>query len=189
MGLKTIGIRNTTTEFGLLARALHWLVAVGIFVLLYLGIQQSGLESGPEKTEIRAIHGSVALTVFFLMSIRITWRWMNDIPAHPGGTPAWSRMVAKIVHLGLYVVVFTQLLAGAMVVATGGKALPFFGLFSIPLPVAENHDRHEWFEGIHEFTWKPLAALLVIHVLGALYNHFVAKNDVVRRMTFGSRSD
>lgn len=184
-----MGLRNTTTDFGLLARALHWLVAVGIFILLYLGIQQSGLERGPEKTEIRAIHGSVALAVFFLMSIRIIWRWMNEIPAHPSGTPAVSGVVAKIVHLGLYIAVFLQLSAGAMVVATGGKALSFFGLFSIPLPVAENRENHEWFEGIHEFVWKPLAALLVIHLLGALYNHFVAKNDVLRRMTIGSRSD
>ncbi len=45
---------------------------------------------------------------------------------------------------------------GAMTVATGGKGLPFFGWFSIPLPV-----------------------------LAALYNHFVARNGVLRRMTVG----
>jgi cytochrome b561 len=27
--------------------------------------------------------------------------------------------------------------------------------------------------------------LIVLHILGALYNHFVAKNDVLRRMTHG----
>ena len=45
---------------------------------------------------------------------------------------------------------------GAMTVATGGQGFPFFGWFSIPL-----------------------------HVLAALYNHFVAMNDVLRRMTLG----
>jgi len=63
--------------------------------------------------------------------------------------------------------------------------LPVFGLFSIPLPVAEDHDAHEFWEEVHEFVWKPLAALVVLHILGALYNHFVVKNDVLRRMTHG----
>lgn len=180
-----MGLRNTTGEFGTLAKALHWLVAIGIFTLLYLGLQQAGMEKGPVKSEIRFIHGSIALTVLVLMTIRIIWRWMNDVPAHPAGTPVWQRLATKAVHWGLYVVIFVQLTAGAMTVATGGKDLPFFGLFSIPLPVAENHDNHEFWEEIHKFTWKPIAALLTLHVLAALYNHFVARNDVLRRMTVG----
>ena len=88
-------------------------------------------------------------------------------------------------HWGLYIVVFLQLLAGAMVTATGGRGLPVFGLFSFPLPVAEDHEAHEFWEEVHEFVWKPLAALVILHILGALYNHFVVKNDVLRRMTHG----
>ncbi len=180
-----MALRNTAAEFGSLAKTLHWLIAIGIFVLIYLGIQQSGLERGPEKTEIRFIHGSTALAVFVLMTVRIVWRFMNEVPAHPDGLPAWQRLSASVVHWGLYVVVFLQLIAGGMVVATGGRALPFFGLFSVPLPVEENHDNHEFWEEIHEFAWKIIAVLLVVHVIGAIYNHFIAKNDIVRRMTVG----
>jgi cytochrome b561 len=91
------------------------------------------------------------------------------------------------VHWGLYAAVFVQLLSGGMAVATGGKALPFFGLFSVSLPVAESRDSHELWEEVHEFAWRIVAALLVVHVLGALFNHFVARNDVLRRMTVGIR--
>lgn len=178
-------MRNTEMEYGAIAKALHWLVAIGIFALLYLGLQQSGMEKGPEKSEIRFIHGSIAVTVFVLITVRIIWRWMNDAPAHPVGTAAWQRLTASVVHWGLYLAVFAQITAGAMTVATGGENLPFFGLFSIPLPVAENLDNHDFWEGVHVFTWKPIAALLTLHVLGALYSHFVVKNDVLRRMTVG----
>jgi cytochrome b561 len=58
----------------------------------------------------------------------------------------------------------------------------------IPVPIAENHDAHEFWEGIHEFAWKPLAALLVLHILASLYNHFIAKNDVLHRMTIGTQN-
>ena len=180
-----MGLRNTATEFGTLAKALHWLVTIGIFVLIYLGIEQSGMERGPEKDEIRFIHGSIALVVLFLMTIRIFWRWMNEVPVHPDGMAPWQRRIATVVHWGLYVTVFTQLTAGAMIVATAGKGLPFFGLFSLPLPVVENHDNPEWWEEVHEFVWMPVAELITVHIIGALYNHFIAKNDVFRRMTVG----
>lgn len=73
---------------------------------------------------------------------------------------------------------------------TLAKALHWFvaaGLFSILLPVAESRDSHEFWEEIHEFAWKIVAALIVVHILGAIYNHFIAKNDVLRRMTLGTR--
>lgn len=122
------------------------------------------------------------------MTVRIVWRFMNEVPAHPEGMPGWQRVAATLVHWGIYITVYVQLMAGALIVATGGKPLPFFGLLSIPLPIAENHDKHEFWEEIHEFTWKIVAALLVMHLLAALYNHFVAKNDVLRRMTVGTRN-
>lgn len=180
-----MALRNTQTEFGTLAKALHWLVTIGLFVLIYLGLEQSGMEKGPERDEIRFIHASIALVVLCLMTIRIVWRWMNEVPGHPDGMAAWQRLSATAVHWGLYVAVFVQLTAGAMIVATAGKGLPFFGFFSIPLPVVENHDNHEWWEEVHEFVWIPIAVLITVHILGALHNHFIAKNDVLRRMTFG----
>lgn len=180
-----MALKNTSDEFGTLARALHWLVAIGIFALIYLGLEQAGLERGDEKSRIRFIHASIAMAVFILMTVRIVWRFANDVPAHPEGMQAWQRLSASVVHWGLYVAIFLQLFAGGMTVATGGKALPFFGLFSVPLPVAQNREGHELWEEVHEFAWKIVAVLLVVHILGALFNHFVAKNDVLRRMTIG----
>lgn len=182
-----MGLRNTEAEFGSLAKALHWLAAIGIFALIYYGLLQSDMERGDAKSQIRFIHASIALAVFILMTIRIVWRFMNDVPGYPEGMPGWQRLSASVVHWGLYLFVFVQLVSGGMTVATGGKALPFFGLFAVPLPVAEDHDNHEFWEEIHEFSWKIVAALLVVHVVGAIYNHFVAKNDVLRRMTVGNR--
>jgi cytochrome b561 len=182
-----VGLRNSNTEYGSLAKALHWLVTIGLFALIYLGLEQAGMERGDEKSRIRFIHASIATITLMLMTIRLVWRFANDTPAHPDGMPGWQRMSSSIVHWGLYISVFVQLLAGAMVLTTGGRGLPVFNFFSIPLPVAENHDAHEWWEGVHEFAWKPLAVLLTVHVLAALYNHFIVKNDVLRRMTVGAK--
>jgi cytochrome b561 len=168
-----------------LARWLHWLAAIGIFYLIYLGLEQSNMERGDAKSAVRALHGSVAAVVFLIMTVRVVWRFMNQTPAHPENTPGWQNAIATLVHWGLYITVFVQLVAGMMVVATGGKPVPFFGLFSVPLPVSEDRDAHHFWEEVHEFTWTIIAALLIVHVLAAIYNHFVLKNDVLRRMTSG----
>lgn len=183
-----MALRNTATEWGWLARALHWLIAIGIFWLIWLGLSQADMPRGDERLAIRATHASWALLVFTLMTIRLVWRLLNPTPAHPDGMPGWQRTTATLVHWAIYVAVFLQLAAGAMTTATGDRPLPFFGLFSIPLPVAASDEAHEFWEEIHEFTWKPLAALIVLHFLAALYNHFVRKNDVLRRMTVGAPS-
>ena len=179
-------LRNTANEWGWLARVLHWLVAIGILWLIWLGLSQADMSNGEERAAIRFTHASWALLVFTLMTIRLVWRLLNPTPAHPEGMPAWQRAAATLVHWAIYIAVFVQLLAGAMTTATGDKPLPFFGLFSIPLPVDASRDAHEFWEEIHEFTWKPLAALIVLHFAAALYNHFVKKNDVLRRMTVGA---
>lgn len=179
---------NTQFEYGTVAKWLHWLVALGIVALIVLGLQQSDMDSGPQRTAIRELHGSIALLVLALMVARLAWRWAQVTPSHPPGIPGWQRASAALVHGAIYVAVFVQLASGALVVATGGRPLAFFGLFSIPLPVAEDHDTHELLEEVHEIGWKLLAGLVAVHVLAALYHHFILKNDVLKRMTVGAGS-
>ena len=178
-------LKNTNTEYGTVSKALHWLIAIALFALIYLGLEQAGMDKGDERSRIRFIHASIASITLMLMTIRIIWRFMNTVPADPDGMPVWQRTMSSIVHWGLYITVFAQLFAGAMMNGTGGRGLPVFGLFTIPLGIAENHDAHEWWEEVHEVLWIPVAVLLGVHILGALYNHFIVKNDIVRRMTVG----
>ena len=82
-----MALRNSSTDWGLAAKLLHWLVAIGIFWLIWLGLQQADLPRGEEKLAIRATHASWALLVLFLMTIRVVWRLLNETPAHPGAMP------------------------------------------------------------------------------------------------------
>ena len=66
-----MGLRNTATEWGSAAKALHWLIAIGLFALIYLGLEQAGMERGDEKSQLRFIHASIATTLLVLMTTRI----------------------------------------------------------------------------------------------------------------------
>ncbi len=181
-----MGLRNTASEYGSLSKWLHWLIVIGIAVILYMGLQQAGMERGPEKSELRVVHGSIALIVLLLMTVRLVWRVMNKTPAHPDGMPGWQRVSATLIHWGIYIAVFAQLLSGPITIATGGRPVPFFGLFSFSLPVEQTEEAHHFWEDVHKFSWKIVATIVVVHILGALYNHFIARNDALRRMTVGA---
>jgi cytochrome b561 len=58
-------------------------------------------------------------------------------------------------------------------------------LLGIALPaIYQSQDRamHELFEDSHKIIAYLLAALIVVHVLGALRHHLIKHNDVLTRM-------
>jgi cytochrome b561 len=84
----------------------------------------------------------------------------RGVPAEAEAGTALTRFAAKVVHLGLYLLML---------------ALPITGLAA-------------WFGGItsaadvHELM-KPLLILLIaLHVIGALWHQFVLKDNLLARM-------
>jgi cytochrome b561 len=63
-----------------------------------------------------------------------------------------------------------------------------FGWFQFPALVAENKGLHETLEGVHEALFYAMLVVAVVHILAALYHHFVLKDGVLRRMLPFSRS-
>ncbi|HEY6995557.1 MAG TPA: cytochrome b/b6 domain-containing protein, partial [Xanthobacteraceae bacterium] len=45
-----------------------------------------------------------------------------------------------------------------------------------------------WFEESHKILAYVLAAVVLVHVIGALRHHLLKRNDVLRRMTWGARA-
>jgi cytochrome b561 len=178
-----MALRNTKGSYGWLAKLLHWVIALLLVGLVYAGLTFNGMERGPDRTELAALHKSMALLTLLLMTARLVWKFMNPRPADPTGTPVWQNTAATLTHWLLYAAVYFQLTAGILV--SGQRAVSFFGLFEIPPFLEQNEEQHEFFEGLHAWGWKILAGLVTLHVLAALYHRIKLKDDVLRRMTTG----
>jgi cytochrome b561 len=176
-------LKNTAQSYGWLAKLLHWVIALLLVGLVYAGLTFNGMERGPERTELAALHKSMALLTLLLMSIRLVWKFMNTRPTAPVGTPGWQNTAATLTHWLLYAAVYFQLTVGILV--SGQRPIGFFGLFEIPPLLEQNEEQHELFEGLHAWGWKILAGLVTLHVLAALYHHVKLKDDVLRRITTG----
>lgn len=177
--------KNDADHYGWTARALHWIVFAIIATMLVLGLYFGELERGDRKSLLILIHASFGVTLIVLMVSRLIWRLSNVRPLNPPDAPAWTTPAAAWVHRGLYVAIFAQMTIGVFILATVDRPLPFFGLFEILVPAPYDRDLHEQLEAFHKLGWKIIAALVVVHVLAALWHHFVHRDFVLRRMLTG----
>ena len=98
-------------EYTPAAKALHWLIALLIFVLFPLGWLMDDL-TGVQKFQVFNLHKSLGLTVLALMVLRVAWRFFNPAPELPASMPEIQRMAAHGAHVLLYIAVFAITLAG-----------------------------------------------------------------------------
>jgi cytochrome b561 len=61
----------------------------------------------------------------------------------------------------------------------------FFGLFRVPQFTVENRQNAHDYEDWHIYMAYVLLALIVLHILGALYHRFVKHDGVLERMIDG----
>lgn len=178
-----MSIRNTATEWGSVAKLLHWLV----FFLIVAALVAVNLhETFPKGSDERAfwmmLHKSFGVSIFLLVLVRLVWRASNVTPA-ADPAPQWQLLASKAVHAGLYLVLIAMPLSAALASQFAGRPIPFFGLFEIAPFLAENKDMAGVMMGLHKGVFAPLLILLVLgHVAAALYHHVVTKDNTLRRM-------
>lgn len=189
--------RNTLLRYGSVAIAFHWVIALLVVANVVLGLWFAEfMERGdPLKFTIVQWHKSIGLTVLVLSILRVVWRLMNPHPPVPWSTPL-LRGLALASHYTLYFLIVAIPLTGYLMVSASplGNPTSFFGAFDWPnLPFYAGQTR-EQLRPIHEtwttahviLAWSAIV-LLPIHVGGALYHHFVRKDDVMKRMLPGTQ--
>lgn len=181
-------LRNTATDWGWPAKLLHWIGAIAILALLGHGWWMTHMTPRPERLANYAWHAALGYDFLILLVLRLLWRWTNPVPALPADSKPWERVAAHAGHIGLYVLMFAAALTGWAVAATFRTPITndLFGL-SIP-PIVQDRAYRDWYEESHVILSYVLAALVVVHIAGALRHSFIKHNDVLRRMWFGAHA-
>jgi cytochrome b561 len=162
-------VRNTAMRWGLLAKALHWVGAALILLLLGHGWWMTHLAPRPDRLANYTWHAALGYDLFALTLVRLMWRWLNPVPALPADLKRWELIAAGTFRVAMDKDVF-------------GVGIP--GLIS-----SQDRSVHELFETTHLILAYGLAALVVAHLAGALRHHLVKHNDILRRMTWGVRGE
>ena len=176
--------RNTVAEWGWPAKALHWIGAVAILVLLGHGWWMTHMVARPERLANYAWHAALGYDLLALTIGRLLWRWLNPVPALPADSKPWERLAAHGGHAGLYVLMFVVAATGWVVAVTFRTPMTadLLGISIPPLVGGLQREVRDLFEETHKILAYILAALVLLHVAGALRHHLIKRNAVLRRM-------
>jgi len=176
-------IRNTSAGWGSVARWLHWGLALAIIGMIAFGWWMNHVPARPDRFFYRSIHADIGYLILLLTVLRLLWRLVNPTPAQPAETSRWQKTAARVSHGALYLAVIVVIMLGW---AHSGAHTPdysdFFGLFRVPQFTSPDRATANAFEDRHILFAYVLLALIAVHVIAALWHHFIRRDRVVARM-------
>ncbi|TAL87053.1 MAG: cytochrome b [Rhodanobacter sp.] len=165
-------------------RWLHWLI-FGLVLLAYLFINIFDLfpKGSLTRANILAAHFTAGIAVLLLVFPRF---WLRTRHARPAITPPLAPLtewMGKITHVALYLFLLVQPVLGILTVQTGGQPVKLFGVTLLP-PLLGAPDRalsHQ-LENIHSWVGTIFYWVIGLHILAALWHHYMRKDDTLQRM-------
>ncbi len=164
--------------------ALHWLLALLIVGSLAVGLYMTGLPFSPRRLQLYNWHKWAGVVILVLSATRLLWRLAQRPPALPA-MPAWQARAAHGAHLALYALFFAVPLSGWAYSSAAGFPIVLFAALPLPDWVPVSRELAELLKPVHHYTAYALAAVIALHVAGALKHHFVDRDGLLLRMLPG----
>lgn len=163
-------------------RWLHWAM-VALLAATYAFIELRVLfDKGTDPREaLKAAHFMAGLTVLMVALARVAARLQVNVPPIVPALPGWQRASARTVHAVLYAWMLAMPVAGWMLLSAQGTDIGFLG-FSVPPLMAPDKALAREIKEVHEIAGRAGYFVIGLHVLAALWHHFVRRDDTLLRM-------
>ena len=174
---------ETNKNYGITVILLHWIMAVLVIGLFFLGKYMVDLDyydawynSAPWW------HKSVGIVVFLLLLIRLSWRLIDKLPPPLASYKRWEIKAAKITHLLFYLFLLITCFSGYFISTAKGSGIEVFGGFEIPAIFSLNETNAEISGEVHEVATHVLVILFLLHVSATLKHHFIDRDETLVRI-------
>lgn len=166
--------------YGVVARALHWLTALLIALQFVIGWTMPDVHKDTQPIGLIAWHLGVGATLIAVIVLRVVWR-LTHRPI-PDELPPLLAVVSRSTHLLLYATLLLVPLVGWINASSRGWTVRLAGVVPFPsLSKSGSSFGHEMGD-VHGILAWVLFALIVLHILAALFHRLVLKDHVLQRM-------
>ena len=170
--------RSTDSHWGAIAKAFHWLVALGILIQAVLRLYMVELPLGMAKLKWFLLHKAIGVTVLALVLLRLLWRLFDRHPRYPADMPRWQIGAAHASHALLYLLLLLIPISGWVYNSASGFPLPWFGLIHLPAIAPVSPTLAHLARITHIAAFWALAGVLALHI-GAAFEHHLRRRDAV----------
>ena len=179
-------MKADTNTFTLAARVLHWLMAVLIVAMLFIGVGMVASVSARHEW-LLAIHKPLGIAILLLAVVRLAVRLRHPPPPLPADLPALQKLAALASHWLLYFLMLAMPLIGWAMLSAGGYPVMLGTSLRLPpifpaSPVAFAVLRH-----LHGWFAMLLFLTFLAHMAAALYHGLIRRDGVLSSMLRGRR--
>jgi cytochrome b561 len=169
------------TRFTVLQRALHWLMAVCILAMLFIGV---GMVSTimPKYLTLVAIHKPLGIAILVLALVRLVVRLRSGAPPLPVDLPEPMKLAAYLSHYAFYVLMIGMPLIGWGMLSAAAYPVVLFGGVHLPAILPQSDSLHTLLWNAHFYLAFAFFALILLHIAAALFHGLVRRDGVFEAM-------
>jgi cytochrome b561 len=180
-----IGDRQRFTP---LQRLLHWLMAVCILAMLFIGVGMLSTLK-PKYLTLVSIHKPLGIAILVLALVRLAVRLRYGAPSLPADLPEPMKLAAKLSHYAFYVLMIGMPLIGWGMLSAAAYPVVLFGDVHLPAILPHSDGLHTLLWNAHSYLAFVFFALILLHVAAALFHAFVRRDGVFEAMAPVSTHD
>ncbi|MBE1162950.1 cytochrome b [Dyella acidiphila] len=175
---------RSPTQFVLAARVLHWLMALLIVSMLFIGVGMVASVSERHAWLI-SIHKPLGIAILLLAVVRLIVRLRNPPPPLPADLPALQKFAAHASHWLLYVLMLLIPLVGWAMLSAGGYPVMLSDSLRLPSIFPANAVAFAVLRHAHAWLAMLLLLTFLAHLGAALYHGLIRRDGVLRSMVGG----
>jgi cytochrome b561 len=169
------------------AQLMHWFVAVSVIALLIIGpVMKRLVPEGSLRDNLYNFHEALGALVLIVMVVRVVRRAAFGVPAPDPTMPVLEQRAALWAQYALYFLLFVTTLLGWAATNAYGDPVSVFGLFDFPAILGKDQPLSDRIFVWHLVCGIVIAAIVALHVAGALYHWLVKRDRVFQRMLPGN---
>jgi cytochrome b561 len=175
-------------RFTPLQRLLHWLMALCILAMLFIGV---GMVSTimPKYLTLVAIHKPLGIAILVLALIRLVLRLFYGAPSLPAALPEPMKLAAHVSHYVLYALMIGMPLVGWAMLSTASYPVVLYAEWHLPAILPQSDRLHTLLWGAHFYLAFAFFAVILLHVAAALFHALVRRDGVFETMASVSAGD
>jgi len=179
-----VRIANTPQSYGWPSIVMHWLMAVTLIGMYFVGDYMVDLGYYDKLYHtLPTWHKAIGVVLGVSLVIRFAWNLAQPKPKPADAkTGALAHLAAIAAHFMLYALVAVLIVSGYLISTAKGAGIEVFGVFEMPALLPDSAERGETAGWIHELIGDIFIILVGLHAAAALVHHFVFKDSTITYM-------
>jgi cytochrome b561 len=168
-------------RFNPLQRTLHWVMAVCILTMLFIGVGMASTVA-PEYLTLVNIHKPLGILILILALIRLIVRLRYGAPPLPLDLPEPMKLAAYLSHYALYALMIAMPLIGWAMLSAAEYPVALWPGIWLPQILPLNPSLHTLLWNAHFYLAFLFFALILMHLAAALFHALIRRDGVFDSM-------